>query len=215
MQDQNVFRPPASQPGPKQVIIKGASRARKGKSKQSPSKKLLDPVPGDELRQQLVAAPVAAAHRAMFAERLHDAQRIEDLFEVNLTGVLHVQHSAFAYLSTVCTDCHVHVRVLLFFATLKCGAQICYLSQITRVVQPGYAKSILSMVHSACVLLLQLVRDAEMLTASEVALLPLTLLQLYKERSAKEQQAVATHAFFDSLTKPWALEPSKLSTQVS
>lgn len=54
-----------------------------------------------------------------------------------------------------------------------------------------------------------------MLTASEVALLPMTLLQLYKQRSAKEQQAVATHAFFDSLTKPWALEPSKLTTQVS
>lgn len=54
-----------------------------------------------------------------------------------------------------------------------------------------------------------------MLTASEVALLPSTLLQLYKDRSAKEQQAVATHAFFDSLTKPWALEPSKLSIQVS
>lgn len=54
-----------------------------------------------------------------------------------------------------------------------------------------------------------------MLTASEVALLPMTLLQLYKQRSAKEQQAVASHAFFESLIKPWALEPSKLSTQVS
>ena len=62
---------------------------------------------------------------------------------------------------------------------------------------------------------LQLLRDAEMLTASEVAQLPVTLLQLYKQRSAKEQQTVATHAFFDILVKPWALEPSKLSTQVS
>lgn len=61
---------------------------------------------------------------------------------------------------------------------------------------------------------LQIIRDAEMLTASEVALLPITVLQLYKQRSPKEQQAVATHAFFDSLIKPWALEPSKLSTQV-
>lgn len=61
----------------------------------------------------------------------------------------------------------------------------------------------------------QLLRDAEILTASEVAQLPMTLLQLYKQRSAKEQQAVATHAFFESLVKPWALETSKLSTQVS
>ena len=53
-----------------------------------------------------------------------------------------------------------------------------------------------------------------MLTASEVALLPTAVLQLYKKRSVKEQQAVATHTFFESLIKPWALEPSKLSTQV-
>lgn len=88
VQDQSIFRPPASQPGPKQVTIKGASHRRKGKSKQSPSKQLPDPTPDDEARQQPVAAPVAAARHAMFAERLHDAQRIEDLFEVNLTGIL-------------------------------------------------------------------------------------------------------------------------------
>lgn len=87
VQDQSIFRPPASQPGHKQVTIKGASQRRKGKSKLSPSKQLPDPTPGDEPRQQPVAAPVAAARRAMFAERLHDAQRIEDLFEVNLTGI--------------------------------------------------------------------------------------------------------------------------------
>lgn len=105
--------------------------------------------------------------------------------------------------------------MLLSLATLNCGAQICYLTQITGV-QQGYVKRLLRTVDSLYnILHLQLVRDAEMLTASEVALLPLTLLQLYKDRSAKEQQAVATHAFFDSLTKPWALEPSKLSTQVS
>ena len=88
IQDQNVFRPPASQPGPKQVIIKSASR-RKGKSKQSPLKQLPDPMPSDEPSntQLPLAAPVAAARRAMFAERLHDAQRIEDLFEVSLTGI--------------------------------------------------------------------------------------------------------------------------------
>lgn len=73
-------------------------------------------------------------------------------------------------------------------------------------------KSLLSM-H--CVLCLQLIRDAEMLTASEVALLPVTLVQLYKQRSARERQAIVTHAFFEILTKPWALEPSKLSIQAS
>lgn len=84
------------------------------------------------------------------------------------------------------------------------------------MARKGHAEEILLTEHTADNSLpLQLVRDAEMLTASEVALIPLTLLQLYKERNAKEQQAVATHAFFDSLTKPWALEPSKLSTQVS
>ncbi|KAL3159854.1 hypothetical protein ABBQ38_010255 [Trebouxia sp. C0009 RCD-2024] len=138
-QDQNLLRPPVSQPGPKQVTIRSTSRARKGKSKQNPNKQLSEPMPADESRQEPVAAPIAAAHHAMFPERLHDAQRIEDLFE--------------------------------------------------------------------------LLRDAEILTASEVAQLPMTLLQLYKQRSAKEQQAVATHAFFESLVKPWALEPSKLSTQ--
>ena len=93
MQDQNLFRPPVSQPGPKQVIIKSANRGRRGKSKQSPSKNLPDPMPADEPRQEPVAPPISAAHRAMFAERLHDAQRIEDLFEVNLLLVcLHAQH---------------------------------------------------------------------------------------------------------------------------
>lgn len=88
VQDQSIFRPPASQPGHKQLTIKGASHRRKGKRKQSPSKQLPDPMPDDEPNQQPVAAPVAAARRAMFAERLHDAQRIEDLFEVNLTGII-------------------------------------------------------------------------------------------------------------------------------
>ena len=101
VQDQNLFRPPASQPGPKQVTIKSSSRGRKGKSKQSPSKQMPDPMSGNEPRQLPVAAPVAAARRAMFAERLHDAQGIEDLFEVNLAGIF-----------LACTAhrlCHVHL----------------------------------------------------------------------------------------------------------
>ena len=61
----------------------------------------------------------------------------------------------------------------------------------------------------------QLARDAEMLSASEVALLPLTLLKLYKDRSVREKQAVVTHDFFETLAKPWALQPSKLSKQAS
>ena len=61
---------------------------------------------------------------------------------------------------------------------------------------------------------MQLVRDAERLNATEVALLPVTLMQLYENRSAKEQQAVTTHLFFDGIAKPWALEPAKLDAEV-
>ena len=61
---------------------------------------------------------------------------------------------------------------------------------------------------------MQLVRDAERLNATEVALLPVTLMQLYQNRSAKEQQAVTTHLFFDGIAKPWALEPAKLNAEV-
>ncbi len=64
------------------------------------------------------------------------------------------------------------------------------------------------------VLCLQLVRDAEMLNPSEVAVLPVVLMQLYKQRSGREQAAVVTHPFFEGLIKPWALEPSKLTVQV-
>ncbi len=63
-------------------------------------------------------------------------------------------------------------------------------------------------------LCLQLVRDAEMLTPSEVALLPVVLMQVYRQRTAREQAAVITHPFFEGLIKPWALEPSKLTVQV-
>lgn len=63
-------------------------------------------------------------------------------------------------------------------------------------------------------LCLQLVLDAEMLNPSEVAVLPVVLMQLYKQRSGREQAAVVTHAFFEGLIKSWALEPSKLPVQV-
>ena len=63
-------------------------------------------------------------------------------------------------------------------------------------------------------LYLQLVRDAEMLAPSEVALLPIVLMRLYQQRTRREQTAVATHPFFEGLIKPWALEPSKLTVQV-
>lgn len=72
-----------------------------------------------------------------------------------------------------------------------------------------------NVVLSVLLCCLQLVRDAEMLTPSEVALLPIVLLQLYKQRPAREQQAVVDHPFFEGFIKPWALEPSKLSVQVS
>lgn len=61
---------------------------------------------------------------------------------------------------------------------------------------------------------MQLVRDAEMLNPSEVAVLPVVLTQLYRQRSGREQAAVVTHPFFEGLIKPWALEPSKLPVQV-
>ncbi|KAL0052777.1 hypothetical protein WJX82_007536 [Trebouxia sp. C0006] len=61
--------------------------------------------------------------------------------------------------------------------------------------------------------LFELVLDAEMLNPSEVAVLPVVLMQLYKQRSGKEQAAVVTHAFFEGLIKSWALEPSKLPVQ--
>ena len=72
-----------------------------------------------------------------------------------------------------------------------------------------------SVEHSNLQLLyLQLVRDAEMLAPSEVALLPIVLMQLYKQRTRREQAAVVTHPFFEGLIKPWALEPSKMTVQV-
>lgn len=123
----------------KQVIIKSASRSRKGKGKQTPSKQLPDTLPAEEAGESQTAVPLTAAQRAKFAERLQDAQRIEDLFE--------------------------------------------------------------------------LVRDAEMLNPSEVAVLPVVLMQLYRQRSGREQAAVVTHPFFEGLIKPWALEPSKLPVQ--
>ena len=61
---------------------------------------------------------------------------------------------------------------------------------------------------------MQLVRDAERLTASEFAQLPLALARLYEKRSDKERQAMLAQPFFDALVKPWALEPSKLTVQV-
>ena len=61
---------------------------------------------------------------------------------------------------------------------------------------------------------MQLVRDAESLTASEVAQLPVALMKVYEHRSAREQQAVGSQPFFEALVKPWALQPNKLSVQV-
>lgn len=62
---------------------------------------------------------------------------------------------------------------------------------------------------------MQLVRDAERLNATEVARLPVRLMQLYQQRTAKEQQGVTMHLFFDGIAKPWALEPAKLGSEVS
>ena len=64
----------------KQVIIKSAGRSRRGKTKQGPSEELSDTLSADSERH--AAAPLSAAQRAKFAERLLDAQRVEDLFEV-------------------------------------------------------------------------------------------------------------------------------------
>ncbi len=66
----------------KQVIIKSANRSRKGKGKQPPSKQLPDTLPAEESGENQTAATLTAAQRAKFAERLQDAQRIEDLLEV-------------------------------------------------------------------------------------------------------------------------------------
>ena len=60
----------------------------------------------------------------------------------------------------------------------------------------------------------QLVRDAESLTAPEVAQLPLALAGLYEQRSERDRQALNAQPFFEALVKPWALEPSKLTVQV-
>lgn len=89
VQDQTSFKASVSEPGPKQLVIKTASRARRGKNKQTPTKRLPDLPPVKEIRTETVAAPIAAARRAKFAERLHDAQRIEDLFEVNCCATTH------------------------------------------------------------------------------------------------------------------------------
>ncbi|DBB02864.1 TPA: hypothetical protein ACH3X1_013470 [Trebouxia sp. C0004] len=138
--DQYLLRASVREPvNNKQVIIQSASRSRKGNGKQTPSKQLLGTLPAEETGEKRTAVPLTAAQRAKFAERLQDAQRIEDLFE--------------------------------------------------------------------------LVRDAEMLNPSEVAVLPVVLMQLYKQRSGREQAAVVTHPFFEGLIKPWALEPSKLPVQ--
>lgn len=114
----------------------------------------------------------------------------------------------------------IQLNCLLHFRMMSCFAALNLLSRSVSNLPERAERVTLKLYYSLCtafatLLPLQLVRDAEVLTASEVAQLPLTLLQLYKDRSVKEQQAVATHAFFDSLTKPWALEPSKLCTQVS
>ena len=82
LQDQTSFRASVSDPGPKQFVIKTASRGQRGKNKQNPTKRLPDLPPVKDVTAEPVAAPIAAARRAKFAERLHDAQRIEDLFEV-------------------------------------------------------------------------------------------------------------------------------------
>lgn len=77
-------------------------------------------------------------------------------------------------------------------------------------VSAGHAKQMQD-VH--CVYM-QLVRDAERLTPTEVACLPITLMQLYQKRSPRDQQAVTNHLFFDGIAKPWALEPAKLTAEV-
>lgn len=84
-----MLRAYVSDPGTKKVVIKTAGRSRRGK-KQSSSERPPAHLPAQEHSSEPVAAPVAAARRAKFAERLHDAQRIEDLFEVSYKTALHV-----------------------------------------------------------------------------------------------------------------------------
>lgn len=89
MQDQYLLRASVREPvNNKQVITKSASRSRKGKGKQTPSKQLPDTLPAEETGERQTAVPLTAAQRAKFAERLQDAQRIEDLFEVCVVSIL-------------------------------------------------------------------------------------------------------------------------------
>ena len=69
-------------------MIKSASRSRTGKGKQTPSKQLPDTLPAEETGENQTAVTLAAAQHAKFAERLQDAQRIEDLFEVSAVSIL-------------------------------------------------------------------------------------------------------------------------------
>ena len=89
VQEQYLLRASVREPvSSKQVIIKSASRSRKGKGKQTPSKQLPDTLPAEEAGESQTAVPLTAAQRAKFAERLQDAQRIEDLFEACAVSVL-------------------------------------------------------------------------------------------------------------------------------
>ena len=78
VQDAYSFRAPVRNAGAKQVSINNNNRGRRGKNKQLP-----DVLPIDEAPVDPVTAPTAAARFVKFAERLHDAQRIEDLFEAS------------------------------------------------------------------------------------------------------------------------------------
>lgn len=83
LQDQYLLRASVRDPaGTKQVVIKSASRSRRGKGRQSPPKELPDTLPAEESTEGQEAAPLTAAQHAKFADRLQDAQRVEDLFEV-------------------------------------------------------------------------------------------------------------------------------------
>lgn len=89
MQDKYLLRAYIREPiNSKQVIIKPAGRSRRGKTKQGPSKEMPDTLPADS--EKHTAAPLSAAQRAKFAERLLDAQRVEDLFEVCLQHLIHL-----------------------------------------------------------------------------------------------------------------------------
>ena len=71
------------------VVRKGV---RRGNDKGRPSQevpKLPPPPPPPAPKREPVAVKQADAQQAMFANQLHDAQRIEDLFEVSLAG--HIQ----------------------------------------------------------------------------------------------------------------------------